>query len=343
MLSIQEMIDHTAKQRQTLESFMDANGYFDPQEASAFTGLKRSISREIYETIRKVSLAEFLSKANTAVGGQYLVPDFVSAKIYSSLQTRDIVPLISAEVITPKSDTVTVNVGLQQARLGNGVGKPQDTMNTVKATITLQKISANIAVTNEMVEDQEYGIIDWQLQEAAKALAAKAAHEALTVLKTATDGRGTTVALSAGSATTTPAQVGIAIGTVACGAQNIDFPGFTADTMIMTSEAWGDAFSVTAGNMVYPPQKAGFNAWSMGLDIIRCDDSALHGGFASDRMIACVSPVFSRDFALLTARKSFGRIEKYSKPIEDLAGAVITGRQDSVTMNDDALCALTET
>ncbi len=343
MLSIQEMLEKTVGQRKTLEAFMDSNAYFDPQEASIFHGQKKSVSREIHETIKRISLAEFLSKANTTVGAHYLVPDFVSAKIYSSLQSRDLVPLISADVITPVSDTVKVNVGLQDAKIGAAIGKPTSTVETVQATITLQRVNAAIEVTGEMVDDQNYGVIEWQVNEAAKALATVGNGMALTVLKTATDGRGTTVAISAGSDTTTPANVGAAIGTVACGGQNVSFPGFIADTAVMTQETWGDAFSTTAGNVVYPPQKVGFNAWSMGLDIAFSNNSALYSGFSSNRMTDCVTVVFSRDYALLSARKNWGRIENYSDPIKDLAGAVITGRQDSVTMNNDAICKLTET
>jgi hypothetical protein len=342
MLSIQEMIDKTTEQRKALESFMDDRAYFDPTEASIFHGQKRSIARELYETIRKVNLAEFLSKS-TAAGGTYLVPDVVSAKIYSSLQTRDIVPLISAEIITPKSDTVDVNVGLQGANVADGLGKAEETVDTKQATIKLQKIHANVAVTGDMLEDQDYGLIEWQISEATKALAAKGANLALTVLKTASDGRGATVTVNAGSDTTTPTHLGTAIGTVACGGQNPNFPGFIADTAVMTQEAWSDAIATTAGNTVYPSQKLGFNAYTMGLDVLFSNDSALHGGFSANRMINCVTVVFSRDYALLTARKSWGRIENYSKPVEDLAGAVISGRQDSVTMNDDSIVALLET
>lgn len=342
MLSIQETIEKTIEQRKQLESFMDEKSYFDPAECSVFNGLKRSTSREIAETMRKVSLAEFLSKANTTAGANYLAPDFVAAKIYSSLQTKDLVPLISADVITPRSDVVTVNVGLQSAHVGHAIGKPAETMDTAKATITLQSLNANIEVTNTMLEDQEYGLIEWQVQEAAKALAAKGNNLALTVLKTATDGRGTTVAISAGSGTTTPAQVGTAIGTVACGLQDAGFPGFVADTAVCTTEAWADAIAVTAGTVYTPPQKPGFNAWTMGLDVAFCNDSSLYTTWTSNRMTQCVTLVFAKDFALLTARKGWGRIENYSDPIKDLAGATLTGRQDSVTLNDPAVCKLSE-
>ena len=343
MLSIQEMIDKTAEQRKLLENHLDEKAYFDPAETSIFNGQKRAIRQELAETIRKVSLAEFLSKANTSAGAQYLVPDFVSAKLYSSLQARDIVPLISAEIITPRSDTVKVNVGLQNASLSSPVGKATETTNTVQATITLKTINADIKVTNEMIEDQNYGVVEWQINEAAKALASKGNNIALVDLKTATDGRGTTVAVNAGSDTTTPAQLATAIGTVACGAQSANYPGFTADTAVLTQESWGDAIATTAGTQVFPAQKAGYDAYTQGLNVIFCNDPALYGDIESNRLTECITLVFSKDYALLTARKSWGRIENYSDPIKDLAGAIITGRQDSVTMNDDAICKLSET
>jgi hypothetical protein len=342
MFGIQELIEHTKEQRKIVECFMDENAYFDSSEASIFNNQKRSISREISETLRKVSLAEFLSKGNTAAGGQYLVPDFVSAKIYSSLQTHDVIPLISADVITPKSDTVTVTISLTDGHV-SARGYAQSTADIVKANITLQKVAANIAITNEMLEDQEYGLLEWHLGESAKSLTTQGNGLALAVLKSPPDGRGSTVSLNAGSGTTTPANVGAAMATVGCGQQSSTQPGFIADTMICTTEAWGDAIGVTAGQNSFPPQKPGFNAWFMGLDVLFCNNPSLYGTFSSNRMTACVSPVFSKDYALLTARKSWGRIEKYSKPIEDLAGAVLTGRQDSVSLNKDAICALTET
>lgn len=343
MLSIQEMIEKTSEQRKLLETHLDEKSYFDPAEVSIFNGQKKSVSREIYETIKRVSLAEFLSKANTTAGANYLVPDFVSAKLYSSIQARDIVPLISAEIITPRSDTVKVNVGLQGATVGSPVGKPTHTAETVQATITLKTVTADVAVTNEMIEDQNYGIVEWQVNEAAKAIAAKGNNLALTDLKTATDGRGTTVAVNAGSDTTTPAQLATAIGTVACGAQLANFPGFVADTCVVTQEAWCDAIATTAGTQVFPAQKAGYDAYTQGLNVVFCNDPALFTGYTSNRLTDCITIVFAKDYALLTARKSWGRIENYSDPIKDLAGAIVTGRQDQVTMNDDAICKLSET
>jgi len=45
----------------------------------------------------------------------------------------------------------------------------------------------------------------------------------------------------------------------------------------------------------------------------------------------------------LTGRKRWLRIDNYAHPIDDLAGAVVSARQDSVTLHDDAIYVLTET
>ncbi len=344
MYNLSEMLDKTVEQRKTLEKFMDEKGYFDPAECNIYAGLKRSVHRELWETLRKVPLTEFLGKSNTTgiAGAAYLIPDVVSAKIYSSLQARDIVPLISADIIqNPQSDTVTVNTGLMSAQIGKQ-GRTTSTADITKATITLQKISANIQITNEIIEDNNYPLIEWHLTEAAKALASRANSEAITVLSTATDGRGTTVALAAGSDTTTPTHVGAAIALVGSGGQSATWPGFVADTMVAHPEAWGDALAITAGTTAAPPKTAGYDAWFAGLNVVIAADPKLTGGFTSNRAINCLTLVFSKDYAMVTARKGWGRIENYSKPIEDLEGAVLSGRQDSVTVNDDAIVKLLE-
>ena len=60
-------------------------------------------------------------------------------------------------------------------------------------------------------------------------------------------------------------------------------------------------------------------------------------------MTACKTIVFDRNNALFTGRKTWMRIENYSDPVRDLAGAVIRCRQDSVSLQNDCVYVLTET
>jgi len=52
---------------------------------------------------------------------------------------------------------------------------------------------------------------------------------------------------------------------------------------------------------------------------------------------------FSKDYSLLTGRKRWLRIEKYSNPVRDLVGATVTARQDSVSVYNDSVCRIRET
>ena len=65
-------------------------------------------------------------------------------------------------------------------------------------------------------------------------------------------------------------------------------------------------------------------------------------GGAGTAMTDCITMVFDRGSALLTGRKHWLKLENYSHPIEDLSGAVVSARQDSVTLYDDSICKITE-
>ena len=60
-------------------------------------------------------------------------------------------------------------------------------------------------------------------------------------------------------------------------------------------------------------------------------------------MTNCISIIFDRRAALLTGRKRWLRMENYADPVRDLGGVVVSCRQDSVTLYDDAIYVLTET
>jgi hypothetical protein len=53
--------------------------------------------------------------------------------------------------------------------------------------------------------------------------------------------------------------------------------------------------------------------------------------------------MFDKAYALLTGRKRWMRIENYSNPVRDLKGAVVTFRQDSVSIYNDSIGVITET
>jgi len=356
MLSIQECVNKTEKQRQKVEDFMDSKGYFDPQECNIYEGLKRSIQRELSETLRKLSLKELLVSPGGlstgtfgASGVHYLVPTWLSQKLYAASAIEDIVPIISADVFEPRGGDVTVPVGMLRAHVVGEGEIPTHAYIGTGATIKLQKIVVPSICTNEMIEDNQFGLVEWHIQQSGEAMGRVASNNALEVLKTATDGYGTYTAVAGGAGTTGFANFVSAVQAVSEWEMN-------PNTMVITTQAWTDTVQMAefaggaAGDfgLAYMTMKqpaVGFDLNFYGCDTAFCNLRTLHA--ATDAVGAaftkCVTIVFDRNVALVTARKNWLRVENYSDPVKDLAGAVISGRQDSITAVDCAIAVITET
>jgi len=77
-----------------------------------------------------------------------------------------------------------------------------------------------------------------------------------------------------------------------------------------------------------------------GMNIVYSDCSVLTNAKVGTDLLTIV---FDKDYAMLSGRKRWLRIENYSDPVRDLVGATITARQDSVTLYKDSIFVITET
>lgn len=359
MLSIQECISKTEDQRRKVEHFMDSNGYFDARECNIYEGLKRSVQRELRETLHKLSLKEVLYGSGglttgypSASGSIYLVPTWLSQKLYAVCSHRDIVPIISMDVFEARGSDCTVPMGkLEAYTVGEGP-TPTSSYTGSGATISLKKIIVPGAVTDELIEDNQFGIVEWLITQAATAMAREANNNALEVLWTASDGYGARYYSLTGDADETKYTGGATSDVlVAWGA--LGQKEYVGNTMVVTAEAWEHSISQTtsAGTMdaiapvQVPPDNFDVKLATLNLDVIFDNSRILHdtADLPEATYTACYTIIFDRNHALVTARKNWLRVENYANPVEDLAGAVITGRQDSVTVADDAVAVLRET
>ena len=353
--SIQEMVDKTAEQRKLVTRSMDKYAYFSPEDASIFTGQSRAVEKELRESIRRIPLKEFLMKSSTTgvAGAPYLIPDKLNDILYYSEKPFDITPTISSNIISGwEGGDLLIDIvkdgSMRGKRGASGAASPSTTANTVRATISPKLITANIAAAGTLMEDSQYSLIEWHIQQAAKSIGYQATELALAELIAASDGDGTLNSGTTGDADETRFTLGTTTDIVTAIRAN-GYDEFISNTLVCTSEAWGHSIGVHAAPVGWDtgPVEKPFNAKLGTLDVLFSNSRQLHAAAATDADEAaftnCVSVVFDRANALLTGRKRWLQVENYADPVNDLVGAVVSCRQDSVTMYKDAIYVLTET
>lgn len=343
------MADH-ATEHGMIQRLKDhlAEGSYNPEEFNLYEGVKRSVEREMRETFKRVPLREFLSKDTN--GGEFLVAVKLHDVLLTASKQFDIVPLISdvVEYVTGSGLTVDIQskASIRAKRTSTGGASPIGTGDFVKLSLVPNRITWTPAITNELIEDSEYSLIEWHIKQAGQAIGRVASDDAIVSLKTADDGDGTVNTSVTGDANQT-LWTGGATSDVEKAIRALGDDEWIPNTILSTSEAWIDAMSNGVSRLGWNvlPSETGYTTRTSFIDILLNNSPKLHA--TSDgvgaTMTDCVTVIFDRDNAMITARKSWLKMEEYSNPIEDLAGVVISGRQDSATKYNDSIFVLTET
>lgn len=373
MLSIQEMVDKTEDQRNEIQNSMDGSpGYYDHDRANLFAGQGKEDSQQLMETLRKVSLREiarrctpdelgfkvreFLASSGTTgiAGAVYLIPEKIHQIMFDSAVQADICDQISIAIV-PAEEIPGTTLRVDIAKDGSykpwvyssGGAMPAETIETVKATLDFSSsFGINFPITNDLIEDSQFDLIEMHLRNAGREMGEFASNLAVGILTTATDGDGT-VNSGTGTATLETKWTGDTTRDIEDCIDDVVQDGYLSDTILIshhpmmhsvlrtlgstsnTSEPWVNNLVATGG---WPEQMFKHN-------IIYSEVDALTGDGDYD---PCTTVVFEKAYALLTGRKRWLRIEKYSNPIKDLIGATVTARQDSVTVYNDSIATLTE-
>jgi hypothetical protein len=370
--SIQEMVDKTEVQRRQVEADMDAHGFFDPAEtASILHGQKALIRYRLAESLRAIPMQEFLMKSGTTgvAGATYLIPDKLHDDLVFYAGETDMCPLISAQMVNGweggdlKVDIVNDETYIANPMISGSIAS-SETAETTQATVTPNSFGINIPIGGDLVEDNPHGLVEWHVRQAAKPIGKLASDYALSVLAAGADGWGTLNSASTGDTNQTK-WIGGTTADITDAITAIADDEWIANTIVMMPHVWyhsvretigRDIVPATAGNIwkstpmpVYAGPAAGFDFRMENLDVKLSTSPTLHGGYVrgvTDAPAApptlCVTLVFDRNNALLTGRKRWMRIENYSNPTRIIEGAVVSCRQDSVTLYDDAIYKLTE-
>jgi hypothetical protein len=356
MFSLQEISqnDKIKFNLKETEKFMDRYGYFDPKECNIMKGLDRSERHELSETLKHTSLKEWatsttLSTGFAGAGGlNYIVPTYISLKLgVANGRMRDIAPSIAGIFVEDQpGDTVSfAAIGAALTPKAKGAEGGGSIIINGSSTTT-QRFVSTLQITNEIIEDSNYPLMEGAIQAAKQSMVQQSNDQLLTVLARATPSGSQTSkqTATAGADTTAPTDLAKIVAQVSsC------LPGMgnrRCDTLIVTPETWWDALITTAGHPDIHPGIVGFDAWYGALDteIVHTDLTSGNplGTWASNRLTNAVSIVLDRDSALGVARKNWLRIENYSDPVKDLAGAVVSGKQACSELVCAAIGVLTE-
>jgi len=376
MLGIQEIftkdiIKETLPQvKSAMESSKD-KGIFDYYENNIYgTGIRqgnplnKSKAAQLRETIENLSLQqlcekagyvrEFIAKSGTTgiQGAAYLIPDKIYQILTMSAVEEDVCAQISVAMLGPDQipgSSVKIDVEQDESykpyKFSSGGSQPEMEFTTVQATLTPISWGINFNIGNDLIEDSQFDIVTLHLEQAGREMGEFASNEALTILGTAPDGDGTLNSGASGDADETKFQ-GATTDDIKDAVDKIIKNAFTPNKIVTSRAAMMHSILTTVG-LAYQESLAwdafardGFPTRMAGCDIIytNCDYITNSKVFTN-----LITLTFDNRYALITGRKRWMRIEKYSEPVMDLSGAVVSARQDSVTQYKDSIHTLTET
>jgi hypothetical protein len=318
--------------------------------------LKKADMKAIAETVKNIPFPmlarEFLAQSGTAgIGGAYYL---VPTKIYQILQTyaspRDIINDVSMTVI-PAGEIPGSTLDIDIAKGGSylphkttsGAKAPEEELGFSKATLDFTNTETiNFNIGNDLIEDTpQLNLIETHIRMAGAECGKRSSTLVLAVMATSNDGDGTLNAEAAGADTTTAQDLQNAI-------QMVLVDEFIPDTLLAPSHVVWDAIVADTtfidtgqGDDIRVPYLKGGDGGLFAVKWVRVEHPSLWTE-ASDLPTNCISYVFAKDYAYISGRKRWMRIENYSDPLRDLVGAVISFRQDTVSIYNDSITKISE-
>jgi len=377
--SLQEILSKTEQSRKEVEAQLDqTKPSFHPYDGSIYTGLNDADKAGIYETLRSVSLAELLWKLNlkeyfgpsttlttgttAAAGAPYVIPDKIYADLHEDARGMDLTPLIS----NMKGDTpgATLKIDCEDRdgflpHFGSSGGEgPTETLKIAQGTITPRTFSISPSITNDMIEDSQFDLMEAHLRIAAQAMGDWSTKMCLYPVMEDHRGSTTTYRVTGDYNTVGAGGARIYLSDFLEAEEANALDGHPSDVYVIPSAGGTSTmFMGEAAGSPIPPLdvwKLNFSGGQslgsfLGMPMYRVINDGTTAGKWAVAAVQWYAGLYSTHWHALmmnkkdgiqTVRKRWLRIENYSDPIKDLKGAVISARQGHLVAHADAVCVI---
>ena len=301
---------------------------------------KRIVNSPSTERVLKPYLGDAKFKAllqTEAMNENYLVQEEVFKTISEGAEPfkvmRDVLPII-------KTDSYSVRVvkgqtGSYAEDIAEGAKVPIDTQVYDKEDISIKKIGTRPLITNELIEDSLFDIVELELKKAGSRMENKLNRDALVEILTDT---------SAGTTDIDPSSTHIAVSDLAAARAAVEGNNYMPDTLVTHPSAEG--YLLTDSNLVYAsyagtnktlttgklPQILGLTPYTLSVTT-GTTSHYWDGTDAANHYYAFL--IDSKAHTYIAMRRDL-TVEEYDDPIHDIYGIACTMRYGVATIQPGA-------
>lgn len=308
-------------------------GNAERSKLMAKESFKKTIGEEAYKTL--------LQSENTAITDSTLVQEEVYKTIIEGAEParcmREIVPTINTKTYSVRF--VKGQTGTYAENIAEGAKINIDTQEFTKQDITINKIGTRPLITNELIEDSLFDIVELELKKAGSRLENKLNRDVLYQMLQGTYKIATN--------TMNPAGPHISVSDIALAVSKIKKQNFMPDILLIHPTA--EAYLLQDSNLAYVAFAGQSNSLNQG-KVPTIMGLRPYYGTVTDASSPTwddttagsdvTAMVFSKnDFATICMRRDI-TVEQYDDPIHDLIGISCTMRYGTDVLNEKSACAI---
>jgi HK97 family phage major capsid protein len=302
----------------------------------------KMMSKESFKkTIGEAAYKTLLQSENTAITESTLVQEEVYKTIVEGAEPakcmREVVPIINTKTYSVRF--VKGQTGTYATNIAEGAKIDIDTQEFTKQDITINKIGTRPLITNELIEDSLFDIVELELKKAGNRLENKLNRDVLYQILQGTNKISTS--------TMNPAGTHISVSDIALAVSKVKKQNYMPDILLVHPTA--EAYLLQDSNLAYVSfagQSSSLNQGKvptiMGLRPYYCTATDAASPVWDDTTAGSdvTAIVFSKnDLATICMRRDI-TVEQYDDPIHDLMGISCTMRYGTDVLRENAGCVI---